>query len=178
MSEKLEPEQVTKFLNDYLEKMVEIVFANGGTVDKFVGDGIMAVYNWPVEQSDHAVRAARTAVQMQQQVAAAQADWQRAGFANLQVGIGIHSGPAVLGNIGSKRRMEQTAIGDTVNVASRLEGLTKQIATPSGILISATTAEEIGDEFALLPAGETEIRGRQNKLELFALSEPIGEKSC
>ncbi len=178
ISEKLEPEQVTQFLNDYFEKMVEIVFDNGGTVDKFVGDGIMAVFNWPIEQPDHARCAARTALQMQDQVAAAQTQWQRTGFANLQIGIGIHSGPAVLGNIGSKRRMEQTAIGDTVNVASRLESLTKQIATPRGILISATTAQAIGDDFALLPAGETEIRGRQKNIALFALDAPTGEKSC
>ena len=164
MSENMEPEQVTQFLNDYLEKMVEIIFANGGTVDKFVGDGIMAVYNWPIEQPDHALRAARTAVQMQEQIEAA-AQWESKGFPVLKIGIGLHTGPAVLGNIGSRRRMEQTAIGDTVNVAARIESLTKDIGNKcgSGILISETTAEAIGEVFTLLPVEETEIRGRQKR---------------
>jgi len=171
MSEKMEPEQVVNLLNQYLEKMVEIVFANDGTVDKYIGDAIMAVYNWHIEQPDHAARAVRTAVQMQEQIKAAAQEWQSAGLPSLSVGIGIHTGPAVLGNIGSPRRMEQTAIGDTVNVASRLEGLNKELGKRLGsnILISETTKSALNDSFTVVPAGETEIRGRQEKIKVYAI---------
>ncbi|HEX8835288.1 MAG TPA: adenylate/guanylate cyclase domain-containing protein, partial [Abditibacteriaceae bacterium] len=181
LSEHLEPEQVTRFLNNYLEKMVRIIFANGGTVDKFMGDGIMVIYNWPVEQPDHAMRALRSAVQMQREVEASASEWSALGMPPIHIGVGIHTGPAVLGNIGSSQRMEQTAIGDTINVASRIEGLCKTVGKEmnSGSLLSETTFRaakavqitEGGHSFSVLPAGETEVRGRREAMRLHAIVE-------
>jgi adenylate cyclase len=185
-SEQLEPEQVTQFLNLYLGKMVEIVFANGGTIDKYIGDAVMAVWNWPTHQPDHALRAARAALQMQQEVERNAAQWQEHGFSTLCIGVGIHTGTAVLGNIGSPRRMESTAIGDTVNVASRLESLTKEISKTlcSNILLSEAVREAIeasegengASEFCFLPAGDTTIRGRIDTLKLYAIIPAKSEK--
>ena len=178
-SEQMEPEQVTRFLNNYLEQMVDVVFAEGGTIDKYMGDGIMALWNWPIEQPDHALRAARAALQMQAQVEMAAAQWRQMGFPVLHIGIGIHTGNAVLGNIGSPRRMEHTAIGDTVNVASRLESLTKELSATLGsnILLSQTAWDSIRQsldgvlpcDFTVVPAGDTAIRGRQETLQLHAI---------
>lgn len=181
-SEQMEPEQVTQFLNLYLEKMVEVVFAHGGTIDKYMGDGIMAVWNWPDAQSDHARRATRAALQMQREIEGCSAQWQEMGFPILCVGVGIHTGNAVVGNIGSPLRMEPTTIGDTVNVASRLESLTKELSQSLGssILISEAVRDAIQQgengelEFAFLPAGESVIRGRTEGLKLYAI---ISEKS-
>ncbi|HEY0073841.1 MAG TPA: adenylate/guanylate cyclase domain-containing protein, partial [Abditibacteriaceae bacterium] len=165
----------------YLGEMVEIVFNHKGTIDKYIGDAIMAVWNWPLQDSDHALNALRAAVQMQKTLEEMQEKWQAEGLPKLQIGIGIHSGPAILGNIGSPRRMEQTAIGDTVNVASRLEGLNKTIGPQFGsyILASETTLEAAGldgiiksalvADFQVVPAGETEIRGRLQKMKLYAI---------
>lgn len=194
LSEQLEPEQVTHLLNIYLGEMVEIVFHHKGTIDKYIGDAIMAVWNWPLEDAEHALNAIHAAVQMQKTLEKMQEKWQAEGLPKLQIGIGIHSGPAILGNIGSPRRMEQTAIGDTVNVASRLEGLNKTVGPQFGsyILISETTLEAAGLEgivksalvadFQVMPAGETEIRGRLQKMKLYAIIAGLpaeeSEKSC
>jgi adenylate cyclase len=179
MSEGLEPEQVTRFLNNYLEKMVQIIFANGGTVDKFIGDGIMVIYNWPVAQPDHAARALQSAIEMQKAVTSAASEWKEMGMPAIEIGIGIHSGPAVVGNVGASQRMEQTAIGDTINVASRVEGLCKTIGKPLGsnILFSETSYEAAksmlndgaGAGIEIIPAGEAEVRGREKSLALFAV---------
>lgn len=183
LSESLSPEQVTRFLNDYLNEMVEIIFANGGTVDKFIGDGIMVIYNWPLPQPDHAMRALRTAIEMQQMVTASQQRWNSMGLPSIEIGVGIHTGPAVLGNIGSTRRMEQTAIGDTVNVASRIEGLCKTLGKSlgSGILFSETTynaakvmqLEDGKFPFEVVPAAQTEVRGRREALQLLAVCQRV-----
>lgn len=179
LSEKLEPEQVTRFLNHYLEKMVEIIWANDGNIDKFMGDGIMVTYNWPLKQPDHAARALKTAVQMQQAVNATNPEWAQMGMPPISIGVGIHTGAAILGNIGSSKLMQPTAIGDTVNVSSRVEGLCKTVGKEHdcGILISESTyhaakSVQINDktaQFEIIPAGETAVRGRREGLQLFAV---------
>jgi adenylate cyclase len=159
--------------------MVDIIFENGGTVDKFIGDGIMVKYNWPLEQPDHALRAVRTAVQMQRTVLEKMPEWEAMGLPNFQIGIGIHSGPAVLGNIGDARKMDQTAIGDTINVASRLESLCKTVgkAAGSSILLSDTSRKLVEKdlpkggtaEFFMVQAGDAEIRGLSQPLRVYAV---------
>jgi adenylate cyclase len=175
MSEKMEPEQVTGFLNLYLGEMVKIIHAHGGSIDKYIGDGIMAVWNWHIKQPDHALRAVRAAIAMQEAVASTSPQWREGGGA-IRVGIGVHTGPAILGNIGSPRRMERTAIGDTVNVTSRLEALNKTLGPKwnTGVLLSQTTKEAMGvslvhADYRLQNVGATEIRGRTESLEIHAI---------
>lgn len=171
LSERMAPEQVTAVLNEYLTEMVEIIFRNGGTVDKYIGDAIMAIYNWPVEEADHATRAVATALEMRQRVLDLRGRWQAHGLDDFRIGIGINTGPAVLGNIGSPRRMEQTAIGDTVNVASRLEGLNKEFGTT--ILISSETHEQAKDGFETKPVAEVQVKGRAQAVPVY---EVLGKK--
>jgi adenylate cyclase len=184
-SEHLEPEQVTNLLNDYLESMVRIIFFHGGTVDKFIGDGIMAIWNWPVGQPDHTLRAVQAAIEMDKEVHQLSTRWgvedlvastsDPGSSEPLGIRIGIHTGLAVVGNIGSTQRMEQTAIGDTVNVASRLEaiGKDKQIAEQFGssIVISEVVQQALPPDqgFTIVPIGETDIRGRTQALQLYVI---------
>jgi adenylate cyclase len=139
ISEKLPPSEVVEILNQYLDSMEEEVFKQGGTLDKYTGDGMMVLFGAPLEQPDHARRAVRAALGMQR--AAAEVSRQRGGTQKLVYGIGIATGPAVVGHIGSKRRLDYTAIGDTVNLAARLEGK----APPGTVLVNQATFEAIRD---------------------------------
>ncbi|WP_041948308.1 adenylate/guanylate cyclase domain-containing protein [Turneriella parva] len=135
MAEKHSPEQVVHFLNDYLSKMTEIIFAQNGTVDKFIGDAVMAFFGAPrptERDEENALLAAAAMTRALPEIAA-----RHPGMAPLAIGIGIHTGEAIVGNIGSERRLDYTAIGDAVNLASRIEGLTKQYGC--GILLSEAT---------------------------------------
>jgi adenylate cyclase len=120
-------EAVVRLLNDYHSRMVDCVFRRGGTLDKYLGDGLMAYFGAPVEQADHAERAVRCALDMQQALAAMNADLASRREPPLRMGIGIHTGSVILGDIGADRRREFTIIGDTVNVAARVEQLTKVV---------------------------------------------------
>jgi len=141
ISEKLNAEEVVEMLNTYFEKICGIVLREGGTIDKFIGDAIMVQFGAPIQYQDHSDRALRSALAMQQ-YAMEFKDWLKRRFPNtgipeFAIGIGLHSGPAVIGNIGSTSRLEYTAIGDTVNMASRIEGKTKELRCP--ILASKET---------------------------------------
>ena len=131
LSEKLPPEQVVEILTEYLTDLTEVVFRHGGTVDKYVGDCIMALYNVPLAQPDHAARAVRTAIEFQQRMRALSARWEAKLGGPLRAGVGINTGDAVVGTMGARQRLEYTAIGDTVNLASRLESLTKEFTRRS-----------------------------------------------
>ena len=138
ISENLEPPEVVGILNRYLDSMEEEVFKQGGTLDKYTGDGMMVLFGAPIEQPDHAERAVRAALGMQR--AAAEVSRQRADHKwRVAYGIGITTGPAVVGHIGSRRRLDYTAIGDTVNLAARLEGQ----APPGTILVDRATVREL-----------------------------------
>lgn len=117
----MEPEDITNILNDYLGLCSRAVYAYEGTIDKFIGDGVMSIFGAPCEQKDHPKRAVRAALQMQKESAKlAERLMERYG-SSVSFGIGLNSGPAVVGNMGSHERLAYTAIGDTVNLASRLE---------------------------------------------------------
>jgi adenylate cyclase len=172
LSEKLEPEEVVALLRDYLTAATAIVFRHGGSVDKYIGDAIMALYSAPFDQPDHAVRAVRTALELQQCVEAVSARWADRGGGSLSSGVGIHTGDAVVGAIGSQQRLEFTAIGDTVNVASRLEGLTKDFGAP--IIISQTTHQELAGQFQARPLGGVRVKGRDVPVEIYAVDRAEG----
>lgn len=166
-SEKYSPEQVVALLNEYFSVMVEVVFRNNGILDKFLGDGMMVEFGAPLDDERHEFNAVNAALEMQAEVAKLCAKWQASGRPTLEIGIGIHSGNAVIGNIGSEKRIEYTAIGDTVNVASRIESLNKELKTK--ILISEATVAVIKERFNFIDAGEHVIRGRQEKIHLYTI---------
>ena len=163
LSEILEPPQVVEILNDYLTLVTEAIFKHGGTLDKYIGDAAMALYNVPYEQDDHVMRAVRSALHMQELGAALHHDLMERYGRDVRFGIGINTGPAVFGNIGSPSRMDYTAIGDTVNVASRLESN----AVAGQILISETVYEKIKDYVEAVPLGGLKVKGRESQVQTY-----------
>ncbi len=167
LSEQRTPQQVVELLNHYFSLQVEVVFRHGGTLDKFIGDCIMAFWGAPIADPRHAERAVACALEMQQTLAAfkkrhaAELGDLAEGF---DIGIGIHSGPAVVGFIGAEQKLEYTAIGDTVNLASRIEGLTKGLAR---ILVSAETVAGSANSVRFRARGSYTVKGRQQTVELF-----------
>jgi adenylate cyclase len=168
ISEKLEPHQVVEMLNTYLTRACEPILAQGGTVDKFIGDAVMAVFGAPVPYPDHARRALAAALGLAQQAREFRT-WMQEHFGDknlpeFAVGIGLHTGEAIVGNIGSQKRMEFTAIGDTVNAASRLESLTKELGWT--IVASRSTIEAASGVKTGRQDTRT-VKGRQEPLQVF-----------
>jgi class 3 adenylate cyclase len=156
-AESAPPEKVVSFLNELFTVLTEVVFRHGGIVDKFVGDSVMAVFGAPNEQSDHAARALAAAEDMHRFVEASAPSWSETYGFDVKLAIGVSSGEAVVGNLGSETRMEYTAIGDVVNVAARLEAL----ARPGQTLVTEATVSGAGADFSFAPLGEQPIRGKR-----------------
>ena len=168
--------RVIEVVNYYLNEMTEAILAAGGTLIAYMGDGIMAVFGAPLEQEDHADRAIAAAREMiGPRLRRFNAWLGEEGFEHaFEMGVGLHSGAVMAGNVGSEQRVEYTAIGDTTNTASRLEGLTKN--SDAMLFVSEATRERMrGDRDILQPVGEVEIRGRAAKLAVFTLREPDAE---
>lgn len=163
LTENLPPEQVVQILNELFTIVTEIVFRHQGTVDKFIGDCVMAIWGAPTSLDDHAAQALEAAEEIISWLEVGNASWEEKYGVTVQIAIGINSGEAVVGNVGSDSRMEYTAIGTTVNLAARLEA----IARPQQILISAQTASLAGEGFTLAPMGERTIAGHSEPLQLF-----------
>lgn len=172
LSEKRTPQQVVDLLNRYFTLQVEVVFRHGGSLDKFIGDCIMAFWGAPLDDPDHARHAVEAALEMGQVLQRFKRELGEED-ATFDVGIGIHTGPAVVGLIGSDQRREYTAIGDTVNLGSRIEGLTKGV---SRILVSRETKEACGDAFEFKSFGSFKVKGREQDVELFAPVEKGGKQ--
>jgi adenylate cyclase len=161
LSETRPPEEVVAILNRYFTLQVEVIFRHGGSLDKFIGDAIMAFWGAPLEDPDHAKNAVACALDMADTLLAFRAELG----GDFDVGIGVHSGPAVVGLIGSEKRREYTSIGDTVNLASRIEGLTKEAGRR--ILVSRETMERCAGAFDFVSCGTFQAKGRAQAVELF-----------
>lgn len=166
MAENLEPQEVVEQLNEYLETMTPIIFANHGIIDKFVGDEIMAYFGAPVYPEDHSWRAVKTAIEMQAALDGLCRKWRSERRPGMRIGIGVNTGPVVMGNIGSSQYMDFTLIGDSVNVASRL----CSIAEPGEVLVGAATLKEVADRVSVLKTRETTIRGRVSPVTVHSVS--------
>ena len=169
LSEKADPEVLVVHLNEYLTRMTSVVFSNGGTLDKFIGDAIMAVWgnvgSFGVAQD--AKNCARAALGMRRELRQLNEKWRDEGRMGLGMGIGINQGEVIVGNIGSQERMDPTVIGDSVNLASRLEGLTRIYGVD--ILVGATAAELVRDEFHLRSVARVQVKGKTKPVDVFTL---------
>jgi class 3 adenylate cyclase len=158
LSENMRGAEVLHLLNDVHATMVEVVFRHGGTLDKFIGDGMLAYFGAPIEQPDHAERAVECARDMLLALKQLNHSRKNAGQPELRLGIGIHTGPVVLGDVGSAERREYTVVGDAVNTASRIEGLTKQHGAP--VLVSQATRDLCAERFSFKEAPPVAVRGK------------------
>ena len=172
-SEKMTPKELVRMLREYFSLMVDAVFSQQGTVDKFIGDCIMAIFGAPTPQADHAERAVRTALAMKGAVEVFNDRRRQEDLAPIQIGVGINTGNVVVGNIGSEQRLEYTAIGDAVNLASRLEGITKQYG--AGIVISESSALQLSDDIALRELDEVRVKGKREPVKIYEVMGIRGE---
>ncbi len=163
MSERLAPEEVVLLLNDFYTLMIETTFKYDGTLDKFLGDAVMAVFGAPMAHPDHSARAIRTALAMQEGITGLNERRQRDGKEAISVGIGVSAGEAVAGTVGTEDRMEYTVIGDSVNLAARLESNAK----PGQILISHRTYERVRDLVDARPLGRIRVKGKEEEVEVY-----------
>jgi adenylate cyclase len=169
-SETLDPERLVHFLNRYLTRMSDIIFKHEGTVDKYMGDAIMAFWGAPKAQPDHARLACLTAMEMAEELERLNVELSAEGFPVLQIGIGLNSGPMSVGNMGSERRFDYTVMGDAVNLGSRLEGLNKEYST--AIIASEATLEAAGAPFRTRFLDLVAVKGKREPTRIFELLPP------
>jgi len=163
MSEKLVPQVVVQILNEYFADMTPIVFEHHGMLDKYMGDGLMALFGVPYESADAAVNAVSAAVAMQRRMESVNRDLKAIDLSQIAIGIGINTGPVTVGYIGSEERTDYTAIGDAVNLAARLE---KQ-AHSEQIIISRSTFEALGGRFPVREAGDIMVKGKAFPVQIY-----------
>ncbi len=166
LAESMPPEAVAQLLSDYFAEMVDIIFEHGGTLDKFIGDAIMALWGAPARHDDDAARALAAAVDMQEAVEALNRRWSASGRPEIGIGIGINHGDVFAGNIGSPRRLEYTVLGDAVNIASRLCAQ----AGAGDILVGEAFRNAIGDPARFAAAPEMELRGRTAPVQVYRVN--------
>ncbi|MGQ9626172.1 MAG: adenylate/guanylate cyclase domain-containing protein [Anaerolineae bacterium] len=163
ISERTSPESLIEMLNEHLKAMTEIILTQGGTLDKFVGDEVMALFGAPLAMEDHALRAVRTALEMQRAHQKLMAHWQKEGLEAAPIGIGINTGEMLVGNIGCEKRMDYTVIGDNVNLASRLCGL----ARGGQILISEATYRLVRQAVAVNQLRPVRVKGKEEPVQIY-----------
>lgn len=165
MSEKMSAQQVSEFLNEYFSEMEPIITSYNGIINKFIGDAIMAIFGEPIQDENHAQNAVKCAYSMLKRVEKLHKKWYREGKPEIEIGIGINTGEVFVGNIGSENRMEYTVIGDTVNLASRLESYNKMYKTR--MLISSSTYNAVKEIADVIKIPEVQIRGKANKIDIY-----------
>jgi adenylate cyclase len=170
LSENMSPEEIVGLLNEYFDKMIDAIFRYKGTLNKFLGDGFMAMFGAPADdpyQEEHAIRAA---LEMQASVSELREKFRKYHVPDFRIGIGINTGVAVVGNIGCNQRMEYTAIGDTVNTASRLEAKTKELNV--GILVSEFTHVAVRSSFQFRKGDLLQVKGKADSIQVFSVDGP------
>jgi adenylate cyclase len=170
IAERLEPEALARFLHAFFTTVEEEIHRRRGTVDKYIGDAVMMIFGAPNTLDDAPARACDTALGILAAVATHSEAWRALGVPDLRVGVGLETGPAVVGNVGSERRFDYTALGDTVNVASRLQDLNKELGT--SILVGPGTRGGAQGSFAFRARGTMALRGRPAPLPVFELLGP------
>ncbi|MCZ6838243.1 MAG: adenylate/guanylate cyclase domain-containing protein [Alphaproteobacteria bacterium] len=176
LSEGLRPEELMAFLSDYQQRMVDAVFANGGTLDKFIGDAVMATFGTPTARPEATRQAVDAAIAMRAALADLNRERAAAGKPEIQHGIGIHCGPAVVGNVGTVDRLEYTVMGDTVNVAALIADHCKE--TKEDLLISAAVRAQLAGPFPVREMPAIEAKGRREPVQLFAVDAGAGDISA
>jgi len=170
VTERGEPEALVRQLNEYFSRMVEIVFRHKGTVDKFVGDMVMALFGAPLDDPEHAEHAVMTAIDMVKELGELNRAWAAKGMAQLDIGVGVNSGDMIAGNIGSSSIMSYTVIGDNVNLGSRLESLNKEYKTR--IIISDATRLRLKGDYEMRPLGDVIVKGKSQAVAIFEIKVP------
>jgi adenylate cyclase len=179
LSESMAPEALVKFINGYLSPMTRIVLEEGGTLDKYIGDALMAFWGAPVPQEDHALRACRTALRFLEELEQLKNGWIAEGLPEIEIGVGINSGQMVVGNMGSDLRFDYTVMGDAVNMASRLESANKLFQT--SVMVSEETWKRIAPGATGRRLGSLRLRGRSESVrvwELLALRPPTSDEQA
>lgn len=170
VTERGDPEELVAQLNEYFSKMVEIVFKHQGTVDKFVGDMVMALFGAPLDDPNHAEHAVQAAIDMVEELGRLNRSWKERGMAQLDIGVGINSGDMIAGNIGSSAIMSYTVIGDNVNLGSRLESLNKDYKTR--IIMSDATRTRLTQAYDTRPLGDVIVKGKSKPVAIFEIKVP------
>ncbi|MEN6488761.1 MAG: adenylate/guanylate cyclase domain-containing protein, partial [Smithella sp.] len=165
ISEALDPESLTALLNDYLSAMTDIIHEENGTVDKYEGDAIIAFWNAPLDVPDHACRAVNAALRCQEKLAELRPQYLARTGKELYMRIGVNTGYAVVGNLGSKDRFDYTMLGDSVNLAARLEGVNKEFGTYT--MVSAETRKQAGDKFSFRELARVAVVGKKEAVTVF-----------
>ena len=167
ISEKLEPERLVEMLNQYFDAMTETILVRKGTLDKYIGDAIMAIFNAPLTIDNHQREAALSALGMDRVLAEMQPELQSKFGIELKIGIGLHSGEVVVGNLGSSQRFDYTAIGDAVNLASRAESITKFYGV--AIIVTEAIRQQLGNDFVLRPLDKIQVKGKTVPVNIYEL---------
>jgi adenylate cyclase len=171
IAEGMAPEEVANLLNRYFGEMTKIIFEYKGTVDKFIGDGVMAFWGAPVPDSDHALNACRAAISMQRRLKSFREELQGLRLPEIFIRIGIHTGPVIVGNMGSSELFDYTALGDTVNLASRLEGANKEFGT--SVMISHSVYEKVANRVKARPLGSIKVKGKSKETGVYELMDVV-----
>jgi adenylate cyclase len=169
IAEERPPEQVVALLNEYFDQMLDIIFRHEGTLDKFLGDGILVEFGAPFDDLDQEKHAVSAAIEMQYALKKMREEWEKRGDPAIHMGIGIHTGTAIVGNIGTEKRLEYTAIGDTVNIALAIENANKQFNTQ--ILLSESTFQAVQQLYKTKPLGPIDDPEKKEKVNVYSIED-------